>query len=71
MGHRIGKCDVCSRAVYGGDGTPANPGRVNHGDKRVPHTHKKPYRVIPDQPHDPRDDEIRDWELASGAWRWT
>lgn len=64
---RIGSCSRCRQNVYGGDGTPANPGRVNQGGKRVPHQHRKPYTVEPVEPYD---DEVRDWEIVSGAWRY-
>jgi len=57
----IGQCETCGQVVYGGDGTPDNPGRINRGGKRVPHTHKRPYTVRLYTPDDFDTSRDRDW----------
>jgi hypothetical protein len=48
-GKSLGRCDRCHQTVYGGDGTPDNPGKVAGGQEGLRyriHTHKDPYTVI-------------------------
>jgi hypothetical protein len=74
----IGKCSACQCSVYRRG--EAGKEKVRQAGKWVDHHHRKPYEITPWKPlpqvdrsqfPDPGDDEIRDWELASGAWRWT
>lgn len=66
--HRIGECNLCRQAVFGGDGTPDDPGRITRGGKRVPHHHKKPYRVVLDPPQQDNDRGWMDHARRMGAW---
>jgi len=62
---RIGECSLCRLVIFRtGDGREL----ARQGKKRVPHHHKKKYRVRPDLPEQDNDRGWMDYARGMGAW---